>query len=59
MTKTDPVRFEHILQMLQESTDQLQILILTCNPERYKSLAAAKLHDLERAAKLYEAKAAA
>jgi uncharacterized protein YhaN len=59
MTKTDPVRFEHILQMLQESTDQLQILILTCNPERYKSLAGAKLHDLERAAKLCKAKAAA
>jgi uncharacterized protein YhaN len=59
MTKTDPVRFEHILRMLQESTDQLQILILTCNPERYKSLAAAKLHDLERAAKLYKDKAAA
>jgi DNA repair exonuclease SbcCD ATPase subunit len=59
MTKTDPVRFEHILRMLRESTDQLQILILTCNPERYKSLAAAKLHDLERAAKLYKDKAAA
>jgi DNA repair exonuclease SbcCD ATPase subunit len=59
MTKTDPVRFGHILQVLQESTDQLQILILTCNPERYKSLAAAKLHDLERAARLYKAKAAA
>lgn len=59
MTKTDPIRFEHILGMLQESTGQLQILILTCNPERYKSLATAKLHDLERAAKLYKPKAAA
>ena len=58
MTKTDPVRFEHILRMLEESTDRLQILILTCNPDRYKSLTTAKLHDLERA-KLYRGKAAA
>jgi len=58
MSKTDPVRFEHILRLLEESTDQLQILILTCNPDRYKALTAASLHDLERA-KLYRGKAAA
>jgi hypothetical protein len=43
---------------LEESTDQLQILILTCNPDRYKALKAASLHDLEHA-KLYRGKAAA
>jgi DNA repair exonuclease SbcCD ATPase subunit len=59
MTKTDPARFERILRLLEESTDQLQVLILTCNPERYKSLGAAKLHDLKRAAEVYKAKAAA
>jgi DNA repair exonuclease SbcCD ATPase subunit len=58
MGKTDPVRFEHILRLLEESTDHLQILILTCNPDRYKALTAAKLHDLERA-KLYRGKVAA
>ena len=58
MSKTDPLRFEHILGLLEESTDQLQILILTCNPDRYKALTAARLHDLERA-KVYRGKAAA
>jgi DNA repair exonuclease SbcCD ATPase subunit len=59
MGKTDPARFERILRLLEESTDQLQVLILTCNPERYKSLGAAKLHDLKLAAEVYKAKAAA
>jgi len=44
---SDSDRFERILDVLRESTEHLQILILTCHPERYQLLPGAKLHDLE------------
>lgn len=59
LTRTDPVRFERILRILNESTDQLQIMILTCNPERYRSLPNVELHDLERTVKTYKVQTAA
>jgi energy-coupling factor transporter ATP-binding protein EcfA2 len=49
LTTTDPARFERILDILRESADQLQIVILTCDPRRYDALAEAKRHDLDRA----------
>jgi DNA repair exonuclease SbcCD ATPase subunit len=49
LTTTDPARFERILDILQESTDQLQIVILTCDPRRYEALSEARRHHLDRA----------
>ena len=49
LTTTDPARFERILDILRESADQLQIVILTCDPRRYEALAEATRHDLGRA----------
>jgi DNA repair exonuclease SbcCD ATPase subunit len=48
LTTTDPVRFERILDILKESADQLQILILTCDARRYEALSDARRHDLDR-----------
>jgi energy-coupling factor transporter ATP-binding protein EcfA2 len=50
LTTTDSARFERILEILEESANELQILILTCHPERYTLLPGAKFHDLVRAA---------
>ena len=49
LTTTDPARFERILDILKESADRLQILILTCDPRRYEALSKARRHDLDRA----------
>lgn len=45
---TDPSRTARILEILEASaTERLQVLVLTCHPERYQSLAAANMLDLE------------
>ena len=36
-----------VLDVLEESTRHLQILIITCHPERYRGLEAARFIDLE------------
>jgi energy-coupling factor transporter ATP-binding protein EcfA2 len=51
LSATDPIRFRRILEILQESAEELQILILTCDSLRYEALSDLKLHDLEGAAK--------
>jgi uncharacterized protein YhaN len=38
---TDPARLERILALLQERRERLQVLVLTCHPERFASLAGA------------------
>jgi hypothetical protein len=47
LAATDSVRFGRILEILAEAADQLQILVLTCHPERYAALAGASFHNFE------------
>jgi DNA repair exonuclease SbcCD ATPase subunit len=47
LTATDDTRLEGILHVLQDRSEQLQIVILTCHPKRYDRLAAALRIDLE------------
>ena len=44
---TDRIRFPRILDILEEVSENLQVLILTCQPDRFASLAGAKRFDLE------------
>lgn len=46
---TDPARFQRILDMLESRLPRLQVLILTCHPERFAALAAARRVPLSRA----------
>lgn len=45
---TDPARAARILDLLVDASARLQILILTCHPERYAQLPAARAFDLEK-----------
>jgi hypothetical protein len=36
-----------VLTLLEECADRLQIVILTCHPERYRGLEEAKFFDLQ------------
>ena len=47
LTATDTPRFARILTILEEAVDRLQILVLTCHPERYRALTNARFIDLE------------
>lgn len=47
LTVTDTGRLARVLNVLEEETQRLQILILTCHPERYRGLDAACFFDLE------------
>jgi DNA repair exonuclease SbcCD ATPase subunit len=49
LTATDAGRFARIQAILEESADRLQVLILTCHPERYAGLASSVTWDLEAA----------
>ena len=44
---TDGIRFPRILDILEEVSENLQVLILTCQSDRFASLAGAKRFDLE------------
>ena len=46
---TDAQRLARILRILEEAAGRLQIIILTCHPERYESLQGAEFIDLEAA----------
>ena len=46
-TYTDATRLGRIANILKESAQRFQIVLLTCHPERYSSLANAKFFDLE------------
>ena len=43
---TDPARLARILQLLEARRPRLQILILTCHPERFASLTGANRVEL-------------
>ena len=45
---TDAARLNRMLTILNELSQRLQIIVLTCHPERYYSLADAALFDLEK-----------
>ncbi len=49
LTATDTGRFGRILRILQEMAARLQIVILTCHPERYAGLEDMTRFDLEAA----------
>lgn len=43
---TDAGRLARVMTILEEAAQRLQILILTCHPERYGGLEEAKFLDL-------------
>ncbi|MFH1241242.1 MAG: AAA family ATPase [Pseudomonadota bacterium] len=47
LTATDTGRLARVMSILEEATEHLQILILTCHPERYRALTEAQFFDLE------------
>ena len=47
LTATDTGRLARIMNILEEEAQSLQILILTCHPERYRALEQASFFDLE------------
>ena len=47
LTFTDAARMGRVLDVLEESAQRLQILIITCHPARYRGLQAAQFIDLE------------
>jgi energy-coupling factor transporter ATP-binding protein EcfA2 len=46
---TDAVRFQRILEMLETRRERMQILILTCHPERYAALTGAHVVQMGNA----------
>jgi len=47
LTATDTGRLARVMNVLEEAAQRLQILILTCHPERYRGLKHAAFFDLE------------
>jgi len=47
LTATDAGRLARVLNILEEAAQRLQILILTCHPERYRGLKTGHFFDLE------------
>jgi uncharacterized protein YhaN len=47
LTATDAGRLARVMTILEEAAQRLQILILTCHPERYRGLKGASFFDLE------------
>jgi len=47
LTATDARRLARVMGVLEEAAQQLQILVLTCHPERYRALKNTQFFDLE------------
>ncbi len=47
LTSTDAGRLARVMNILEGGAQRLQILILTCHPERYRGLERANFIDLE------------
>jgi DNA repair exonuclease SbcCD ATPase subunit len=47
LTATDTGRLARVMNVLEEAAQRLQVLILTCHPERYRGLKHAVFFDLE------------
>ena len=50
LTATDTGRFARVLSLIEDVASKLQVLILTCHPEKYRALDQAAFFDLERIA---------
>lgn len=50
---TDQSRTNAILELIQEASQQLQILLLTCHPERYEALGPANRINLEAVKQIF------
>ena len=48
LTATDSGRLGRTLRILKETSDKIQLVILTCHPERYGALADATFVDLQQ-----------
>ncbi len=47
LTATDRVRLGRVLQALDDASERLQVIILTCHADRYERLAKARFFELE------------
>ena len=47
LNATDTSRLARVLSLLEESADRLQIVILTCHPERYRGMEKTQFFDLQ------------
>lgn len=47
LTATDAGRLARVMAVLEEAAQRLQVLVLTCHPERYRGLEGANFIDLE------------
>jgi len=48
LTATDTGRLARVMTLLEEAAEKLQLLILTCHPERYRALSGAAFFDLQQ-----------
>ncbi len=48
LVATDAGRLARVMRILEEAAQRLQVLILTCHPERYRGMDGAHFLDLER-----------
>ena len=47
LTATDSGRLARVMAVLEEAAERLQVLILTCHPERYRGLRQGRFFDFE------------
>jgi len=47
LTATDSIRIQKVMNVFEEASKLLQVIILTCHPERYENLKRAKNFDLQ------------
>jgi DNA repair exonuclease SbcCD ATPase subunit len=47
LTATDSGRLARVMTVLEEAAEKLQVLVLTCHPERYRGLRKARFLDFE------------
>lgn len=45
---TDTGRFARVLSIIEDSVEKLQVIVLTCHPEKYRALSDAEFFDLEQ-----------
>lgn len=48
LTNTDDIRMTHCLQILQEAAKRIQIILLTCHPDRYSSIEERNLISMQQ-----------
>ncbi len=47
LTATDAGRFARVMTVLEEAAQRLQVIILTCHPERYRGMGNAHFINIE------------